>query len=88
MEKIEQALRKVIKSLIRFYQIAISPWFPAKCRYHPTCSAYALEAINKHSLTKGCWLSLKRILKCHPFSKGGFDPVPDPQTKNLQNKEK
>lgn len=67
-------------ALIHFYQNAISPWFPAKCRYYPSCSQYAKEALNQHHFVKGCWLTLKRILKCHPFSKGGFDPVPKPIT--------
>jgi putative membrane protein insertion efficiency factor len=79
MEKINEALRKISIAFIGFYQKAISPLFPAKCRYYPSCSQYAKEAITKHSLLKGCWLSLKRILKCNPFSKGGFDPVPEPQ---------
>jgi hypothetical protein len=61
---------------IRFYQHAISPMFPAACRYQPTCSQYAIEAIRKHGPIKGCWLALKRILRCHPWGGSGYDPVP------------
>ncbi|MDR0828781.1 MAG: membrane protein insertion efficiency factor YidD [Prevotellaceae bacterium] len=60
---------------IRFYQVAISPLFPPTCRYTPTCSQYAVEAITKYGL-KGVWLATKRILRCHPFGKSGYDPVP------------
>ena len=64
-------------SLIRFYQKHISPAFPARCRYYPTCSRYAYEAITKYGALKGGWLALKRFLRCHPFHKGNyFDPVP------------
>ena len=70
-------MRKVFLLLIRFYQTAISPWFPARCRFRPTCSAYAYEAVTKYGAVKGGWLALKRILRCHPFYKGNFfDPVP------------
>jgi len=62
--------------LIRFYQVVISPLTPAACRFEPTCSHYALEAIQKHGIFKGIWLSIKRISKCHPWGKSGFDPVP------------
>ena len=70
-------MKTVFLSLIRFYQRAISPWFPARCRFRPTCSAYAYEAICKYGVFKGGWLALKRLLRCHPFYKGNyFDPVP------------
>jgi len=62
--------------LIRFYQTAISPHTPAACRYTPTCSQYALEAIKKHGPFKGLWLAIKRILRCHPWGGSGYDPVP------------
>jgi len=70
-------MKKIFLSLIRFYQRYISPAFPGKCRFRPTCSAYALEAIEKYGAFKGGWLALKRLLRCHPFYKGNiFDPVP------------
>lgn len=62
--------------LIRFYQICISPLFPATCRFQPTCSNYTLQAIKKHGPFKGVFLGIKRILRCHPFHEGGYDPVP------------
>ncbi|MGB2305558.1 MAG: membrane protein insertion efficiency factor YidD [Flavobacteriaceae bacterium] len=62
--------------LIKFYQSVISPLTPASCRYSPTCSAYGLEAFEKHGPIKGLYLIIKRILSCHPWSKGGYDPVP------------
>ena len=62
--------------LVRFYQGAISPYFPPSCRYTPTCSQYAIEAINKYGPFKGGWLALKRILSCGPWGKHGHDPVP------------
>lgn len=61
---------------IRFYQIFISPLKPPTCRFYPTCSAYAIEAIQKKGPVKGAWLAIKRIAKCHPFHPGGYDPVP------------
>lgn len=61
---------------IRFYQIFISPLKPPTCRFYPTCSAYAIEAIQKKRPVKGTWLAIKRIAKCHPFHPGGYDPVP------------
>ena len=70
-------MKKLLLSLIRFYQKHISPAFPARCRYNPTCSRYAYEAITKYGALKGGFLALKRFLRCHPFSKGDyFDPVP------------
>ena len=70
-------MKAILLKLIRFYQQAISPFFPARCRYIPTCSQYALEAITKYGAAKGGWLALRRFLRCHPFSKHVmFDPVP------------
>ena len=67
---------KIMLGLIRFYQYAVSPLIPPRCRYTPTCSQYALEAIEKYGAWKGGKLALFRILRCNPFSKGGYDPVP------------
>ena len=70
-------MKKVFLLLIRFYQKHISPCFPARCRYTPTCSAYAFEAIQKYGALKGSWLALRRLLRCHPFSRHDpYDPVP------------
>lgn len=68
--------KTILLFLIRFYRRCISPLFPPCCRFHPTCSAYALEAVTRYGALKGGWLALKRILKCHPFHPGGHDPVP------------
>ncbi|MBN1241851.1 MAG: membrane protein insertion efficiency factor YidD [Spirochaetales bacterium] len=69
-------LNAALIGLVRFYRVAVSPLFPPSCRYHPTCSAYALEALKRHGPVKGLGLSVRRILRCHPFHPGGFDPVP------------
>lgn len=69
-------LAKILIGVVRFYRMAISPWTPAACRYTPTCSAYAIEAIEKHGSMKGGWMALKRIGRCHPWGGSGFDPVP------------
>lgn len=61
---------------IRFYQLCISPMFPAACRFTPTCSQYAIEALRRHGPLKGGWLAVKRICRCHPFGGSGYDPVP------------
>ncbi|MCL2720686.1 MAG: membrane protein insertion efficiency factor YidD [Treponema sp.] len=70
-------MKYIILAFIRFYQLAISPHFPPSCRYYPSCSAYAYEAVCKHGFFQGCFLAVKRILRCHPFKRGGYDPVPD-----------
>lgn len=76
-------IQKFMVAMIRFYQIAISPLKPPSCRFYPTCSHYGLEAIKRFGPIKGGWLTMKRILKCHPFHPGGFDPVPEKNdTKN------
>jgi hypothetical protein len=67
---------KLLILLVRGYQVGISPLLPASCRYYPTCSAYAVEAIERHGAARGSWLALRRIARCHPFHAGGFDPVP------------
>jgi putative membrane protein insertion efficiency factor len=69
-------VKKVILFLIRFYRRHISPLRPPCCRYIPTCSQYALEAVEKYGALKGSWLALRRLLRCHPFHEGGYDPVP------------
>ena len=70
-------MKKVLLALIRFYRCCISPYTPPTCRFCPTCSQYGLEAIEKYGALKGGWLTLKRLLRCHPFYKGDwYDPVP------------
>ncbi|MDE6771337.1 MAG: membrane protein insertion efficiency factor YidD [Muribaculaceae bacterium] len=71
-----KAMSKIMVALIRFYQGAISPMTPAACRFQPTCSQYAVEAIQKHGPLKGLWLAVKRISRCHPWGGSGYDPVP------------
>jgi len=67
--------------LVRFYQVAISPYTPASCRYDPTCSHYTVEALQKHGLFQGGWLAIKRISSCHPWGGQGYDPVPEKKKK-------
>jgi uncharacterized protein len=69
-------LARIAGILIRGYQRFISPWLPPSCRFHPTCSEYTYQAIQKYGLLSGCWLGVKRLLRCHPWNPGGFDPVP------------
>jgi uncharacterized protein len=68
-------MKRLLIALIRFYKAAISPWLGANCRFTPTCSAYAIEAIEKHGAWKGTGMAAWRILRCNPFCKGGYDPV-------------
>ena len=69
-------MKRVLLALVRFYRRAISPFRRPCCRYTPTCSQYALEAIEKYGALKGGWMAFRRILRCNPFHKGGYDPVP------------
>ena len=69
-------MRHVIRILIRAYQLGISPWLGAHCRFYPSCSAYTLEAVAEHGSVRGSWLGVKRLARCHPFHSGGYDPVP------------
>lgn len=69
-------IAKIMLGLIRFYQYAVSPLIPPRCRYTPTCSQYALEAVKKYGALEGGWLAVKRIARCHPFGGSGHDPVP------------
>jgi putative membrane protein insertion efficiency factor len=69
-------LAKPLIWLVRGYQLLISPFVPPSCRFHPTCSHYAIEALRKHGALKGSWLAVRRIVRCHPWHPGGHDPVP------------
>jgi uncharacterized protein len=69
-------LKRALIGAIRFYRKGISPLKPPVCRFEPTCSAYALEAVERYGAARGSWLAVRRILRCHPFCKGGCDPVP------------
>ena len=69
-------MRYVLKKLIRAYQLLLSPMLGPSCRYYPSCSHYAIEAIETHGAARGTWLAIKRISRCHPWHEGGFDPVP------------
>lgn len=68
-------MKAILIFLIKIYKSSISPLFPNTCRFYPTCSTYTMEAIEKYGAFKGGFMGLKRILRCHPFNKGGFDPV-------------
>ena len=70
-------LRQLLLWIIRAYQLLVSPWLGSSCRFYPSCSCYAHTAIEKHGAVRGAWLALRRLLRCHPFNEGGYDPVPD-----------
>ncbi len=70
-------MKRLLIGLVRFYQRAVSPHLPASCRYQPTCSQYALTALTRFGALRGGWMAFVRILRCNPFSKGGYDPVPE-----------
>ena len=69
-------MRIILIFLIKLYKVFLSPFLPPACRFYPTCSEYALEAIKKHGALKGLYLTIRRLLRCHPMCEGGFDPVP------------
>jgi putative membrane protein insertion efficiency factor len=73
---IERGTTRLALALLRFYQAAISPWLPPACRYQPTCSRYAAEAVARYGVARGGWLALRRLGRCHPFHAAGYDPVP------------
>jgi len=75
MVLVQKLVCRFILVLIRFYQYAISPHFPQCCRYMPSCSAYAYEAVEKHGVCRGGFLAMRRLLRCHPFRPGGYDPL-------------
>lgn len=76
MSALRTLLAKPFIWLVRGYQLAISPLLPPSCRFYPTCSCYAIEALTRHGVIKGLWLALRRVGRCHPWNPGGHDPVP------------
>lgn len=78
-------LKKIMIAFFRFYQIVISPLKPPTCRFYPTCSHYGIESVKRFGPFKGGWLTIKRILKCHPLHPGGLDPVPEEWPKRKKN---
>ena len=83
MAALKSIFSKLIIGIVRFYQLAVSPWLGNNCRYSPTCSQYMIEAVNEWGPLKGCWLGIKRIGRCHPWGSGDHDPVPENPKKKL-----
>ena len=81
----KRLLSRMLILPIKFYQQSISPMFPPACRYTPTCSQYAVEAITVHGPLKGLWLAIRRILRCHPWGGHGYDPVPPRENNKIKN---
>ncbi|MCF7982873.1 MAG: membrane protein insertion efficiency factor YidD [Thiohalocapsa sp.] len=78
-------MRKLVRLILRGYQYLISPLLGSHCRFHPSCSQYAIEAVDGHGLLRGGLLALRRLGRCHPWHPGGFDPVPEPRTSAHHN---
>lgn len=74
---LEYGCRMFLIALIRGYRFFLSPWLGNQCRFHPTCSVYALDALERFGVVRGSWLALRRLLRCHPWHPGGLDPVPE-----------
>lgn len=70
-------MRRVLIRCVKIYRYLISPFMANHCRFHPNCSSYSIDAIERYGAIKGCYLTIRRLLRCHPFHPGGFDPVPD-----------
>ena len=76
--------RMLLVGLVRAYQLVISPWLPQSCRYYPSCSSYAIQALQTHGAIRGTWLAVRRLGRCHPWSPGGVDHVPPARTANAE----
>jgi putative membrane protein insertion efficiency factor len=70
-------MRQILIALIKLYRYAISPYMAPSCRYTPTCSSYAIEAVERHGIFRGSWLAMRRVSRCHPWHEAGYDPVPE-----------
>lgn len=73
---VSRVLAKPLIGLVRLYRLVLSPWLGSNCRYQPTCSSYAIEALQAHGVLRGSWLTIKRLGRCHPWGGSGYDPVP------------
>ncbi len=82
MATIGTVMRAVLIALIRVYQLFFSPLLGNHCRFYPSCSQYAREAVERYGVIRGVWLAIRRVLRCHPWHPGGFDPVPEPSPKD------
>ena len=82
MAAIGTVMRAVLIALIRAYQLFFSPLLGNHCRFYPSCSQYAREAVERYGVMRGVWLAIRRVLRCHPWHPGGFDPVPEPSPKD------
>ena len=78
-------LQIILVALLRVYKTVISPWLPPACRFEPSCSVFAMEAVQTHGALRGSWLSIKRLARCQPWCRGGFDPVPAPPNPDSHN---
>ncbi len=76
MSSVSNALRLAAAGGVRIYQLVVSPWLPPSCRFTPTCSEYTRQALIRHGILRGTWMSLRRLSRCHPLGSGGYDPVP------------
>ena len=84
MGQTRQIMRLILQTLIRGYQLIISPWLGPRCRFYPSCSQYAHEALAVHGALRGSWLALRRLSRCHPWHPGGLDPVPRTPHRNCE----
>ena len=78
-------MKALLRGALRFYQYFVRPWLGQNCRFYPSCSDFALEALDKHGAARGSWLATRRVLRCHPWHPGGYDPVPTPPHCNREH---